>query len=138
MFFKALTWTIVTFALWMIISRNFVNSALEIKSYPNSFEILDFNSIGPTERQEIINDAEQARIQHGTNLTKIADYMRGKFATKKGHNGNCFVNAGRIRASFYSTPYFIYMKSNTSDDMHIVCYRTFYDDCSGGQKKVLL
>lgn len=138
MLVKVISWIVVTFVLWMTISNNVVFSAVEVKPYRDSFDVLQSNAMTHSHILETIYDAEQARILHGRNLTAVSSYVRSKFESRYNYDANCFANIGPISGGFYANPYFIYLKSDTADNMHIVCFKTRYNDCSGDQKFIRL
>lgn len=133
MLVKVFSLIVVTFVLWMTVSNKVVNSAVDVKPYRDSFDVLRSMAMPHLEILGTIYDAEQARIQHGRNLTAVSIYMQGKFLSRYGHDANCFANIGAMSGRFWASPYFIYLKSDTSDNMHIVCYKSRYDVVSGTQ-----
>lgn len=130
MLIKLLYLSIITFVLWMTTSNNVVFSTADIKPYRDSFDILKSQNMTFFDSLDTVYDAEQARVKHLTNLTAISRYMREKFE-RFGPYPNCFANTGAIIGEFYATPQFIYLKSDTTDNMHIVCYKTCTVNCNG-------
>lgn len=117
---------ITSLLFWMVVTDNFVFSAVVVKPAPyrDSFDVVQSRNFTDTQILETIYNAEQARILHGTNLTKIADYMITKSNYRFGHDNNCFVNIGEISGGFYAVPNYIYLKSDTGDNMYIICFKT--------------
>lgn len=121
---------VVTFVLWVTITYSDVNDAHQ---YNDSFDVLQSHAMTHLKIFETINDAEQARIQHSTDFTKISEYMRVKFAARYRNDANCFTNIGPISGGFWANPYFIYLKSVTGDNMHIVCFKSPFSVCNADQ-----
>lgn len=136
MLFKSFVLFITTFILGFVFAKNAVD--MNPTSHKESFNVLDHRSMTLEEQMEIIHHAEEARWRYGTNLTRLSEHVYLYFVRLYGDDGNCFANIGEIHGVFWTNPYFIYLKSNTSDDMHIVCYKARHRECSSVQYKIFL
>lgn len=121
---------VVIFVLWVTITYSAMNEAHQ---NDDSFNVLKSHAMTQLEILDTINDAEEARIQHSKDFTKISEYMRVKFAARYRNDANCFTNIGPISGGFWANPYFIYLKSVTEDNMHIVCFKSPYSVCNADQ-----
>lgn len=122
---KLLNSSFITLVLWMtIIGQNAVLSAVDVQPFKDSFYVLQSHEMSHTSILQTIYDAEQARLLYGDNLTEIGLHMNTEFRIRYGYDSNCFVQIDQIRGTFWAKPYFIYLKSDSSDNMHIICYKT--------------
>lgn len=117
--------------LAVVIENHPVFAAALILPYKDSFEVLQSQGFSHTGTLQIIFDAEQARLQHGSNLTKIAYDLRDRLSERHDHDWHCFVNIGEMRGSFFAKPNYIYLRSDSGDNMHIVCFKTPWVDVPG-------
>lgn len=121
---KILTILILSIGLWLSVYNNAIFTAAKILPYRDSFDVVQSEGFDRAGILLAISDAEQARISHGTNLTKVADSMRENFDVRYGYDWHCFGSIGQIRSSFWSLNVYIYLKSDTADNMYILCLQS--------------
>lgn len=114
-----ITLSILSIVLWMS-----VFTEAKIQPYSDSFDVVKSLGFAHTATLEALYDAEQARVHHGANLTEVTDYIRRKFDSRLGYDWHCFGSVGEIGSSFWARFSYIYLKSDTADDMNILCMRT--------------
>lgn len=121
MFVKIVHWITLTFVMWMIINNSVCFSAVETKPYKDSFDVVQSHTMSHLEILDTVYDAEQARILHRNNLTAISKHMQSKFTLRYDKTTHCIVNIGEISGTIWALPHFIYLKSDTNDNMYILC-----------------
>lgn len=122
-------------ATTLIIACLTINTNADVAvPYRDSFKVLRSNAMNEVQTLQMIKHAEDARNAHGTDLTSIAVFLQGKFYElyKRG-DCHCFVNIGEIRGGLVAIPHFIYLKSDTQDNLHILCFET---TCGEKQKYI--
>lgn len=126
MLIKVFTLTLLSFVLWITVNNAAVFTAAKDQPYRDSFNVIKSQGFNHTSTLEFIYDAEQARIKHRTNLTLIADDLGTTMCQKFTCDWNCFVNTGKINSKFYTLQFYMYVKSDTTDNMYILCFKTDY------------
>lgn len=130
--------TIVTLALLMMtITNQLVFSAVVVKPYRDSFDVIDSYYMSHSEILGTIYDAEQARIQHGPNLSSIANKMRLKMNSRYTDDFHCFASIDPISGALWAKPHFVYLKSDSGDNMHIVCFKSPWTNQGASAFKIL-
>lgn len=137
MLLKVFSLFLTTFILGAVVAKNVVD--VNPAPVKDSFDVIDHRNMTLEEQLVMVGHAEQARTLHGTDSSKILAYVYDEFRRLYGNDANCFANIGEINGIFWTNPYFIYLKSdNRKWNMHIVCYKARFDDCSGDQHKIVL
>lgn len=100
-----------------------VFTGAKIQPYRDSFDVVKSQGFNRTGILLAISDAEQAKTLHGTNLTKVAEYMSEhlEITYRDLIYWICVVNLGEVSSRFFSFSLYIYLKSDTADNMHILC-----------------
>lgn len=121
---KILALSILSTGLWMTMYNNSIFTAAKIQPYHGNFDVFMSAYFSDAETLDAIDYAGQARMLHGTNLTKVAEHMRGKLYSRCIGDWHCYASFGEIRGSFRPRRAYIYLRSDTADEMHIFCLQT--------------
>lgn len=107
------------------------HAAIDLQPYKDSFEVVKSKGFSHVDLLQVTYDAEKARKDHGMDLSKIANSVRYQLSLRHGYDWHCFVNIGETRCSFFAKPSYVYLKSDSGDNMHIVCFKTPWVDVPG-------
>lgn len=112
-------------AILLCSAVNACTSDTNIVPHNGSFVVLNSNAMSDVEIHKMVKVAEDARVTYGMNTTKLARYVQHKFFyLYEKADCHCFVNIGEVKGSLVAKLHFIYLKSDTQDDLHILCFET--------------
>lgn len=108
----------------IIFSVIFINhEALSAETQPFGFIQLQSTGLTQSEINQITSDTEQARIRNNGNPVGIAKDMKDTLGARYGIYWNCIVIYRPVFGSYWYEQYYIYMVSDTGDNMNVMCFK---------------